>query len=371
MQHKNYNKYISFLLAVIVVTLGCQLSNGSREKPILPKIVGEFPFQYLWSQSFPKKILTLSTGEENKLFVRTNRKIYGVDTYTGAQVWDFIVSSDVDGSKPMNFDDLLFVGNTSSIGAFNLTKQKWQWNNEIDSYYDATILAYSSEYVIVNIVGKSVSVYDAQTGKFQWSVWTGRGRSSATINDNKAYIEIDEYLQIHDLESGKLLDEVYLNISNPNIFSENNLFYKKFSNESLDKSTIVAYDTSRDIVSWEKDINQVVEQMVVSEKYLILSTSTELFVLDIYTGDVLWSTGVYGAYSKPVLVKDYLFARTAFNNRVYAFSIQDGTELGYLDLGNNNILFAEKDEGVEGWKDSNDTGFLYISIDSWIVAYSE
>ena len=309
-------------------------------------------------------------------------KMYALNASTGAHIWNYTSSSDIDSSpavfngrvfftaqdgylyalnetggghiwnyslggwptaSPAVDGGLVFVSSSTDfrIYAFNETTGEQIWNYTVGDIPESP--AVGDGVVFVGSDDNSVYALNASTGAHIWNYTMGSSTSPATVSNNKVFIgSLDSKLyalnetsgeQIWNYSSGRSNAMVSRTpaIANNRVFFIEDFPINLFTGEATDNFTVYALNETNGAYIWNYTPGGKVEihtppsvadgKVFFGSSYNPSGPSNSVYALNESTGSVVWvyKTGGY-IYSAPSICDGILYIGS-YDNKLYAFGV--------------------------------------------------
>lgn len=341
---------------------GCQSLNK-------PAIEGNFPLKEKWHFEAEDEIVAEPGVGGGKVVIRTGRKVYALDATTGTLLWDDLTSGSTSmPTSPALVDgQIVVVGYPGGIKALDAATGKVLWTSPETkcSGLGSFPTALSKTMVYEVRPHCSVKAYSRTTGAVIWDVALPGGRSGANLflNHNKLYVVTNtDILLVLDSMEGDLLEEIKEQIGQPATYQSGILYGFKGTDQ------LVAFDVQAKKVLWhQRGLSQSYPPLLDGQRLLVPTDGGQPMAFDTQTGQLLWEakTG-QDIYQTPVVLNNVVYILGIGHGKVYALSVQDGTELGHILTGGKILIVGN---ASSSWRPVVAKGLLIVPIGKKVYAY--
>jgi outer membrane protein assembly factor BamB len=361
------------LIAILLILLA--LAVYQCQHPKEPIIHGTFPLKERWHFDVGSHIVAEPSVGEGLVLIRTREKLYVLDAHSGSLLWTAPLPQDTSPTSPLIADDLVVIGYLNGVKALNAETGQVMWESSDPSCLAADVVPAALDERMVYIVRQSCDVraYNRLTGAVVWAVDLPGVRSSANLfldQDRIYVVVIGDILQILDSETGVLIEEVTGQIGYPAAYQSAILYGFRERSGFKEDHELVALDSRTRETLWVGPVVDIAypigPPLVAGQRLLVPAHSGYPMAVDVRTGKPLWVAKTKRAtYQTPAILADTVYIRGIRSGKVYALSMQDGTELGYLSTGERFVITGSADT----WRPVTEEGVLIVPLGRRVYAY--
>lgn len=351
------------VILLILVASRCQYLSE-------PVVGGAFPLKEHWRFEADSEIVTEPGVGGGKVVVRTGRNVYMLEARTGSLLWNASVPPDVEPSSPMIGDGLVVIGHQDGVKALDVNTGHVMWVSQNATCAPASVVPAAISETMIYVVRYhcDVQAYDRKTGALIWDVDLPGGRSGASLflDQDKIYLATSAgVLQIRDSTSGALIEEMRGQIS---MFAAYQAGILYGFNEA---SALVAFDTRTRTMLWKSQRpKESYAPLLTRQRLLVPTNGGQPLAFDAQSGKLLWVAQVDSdRYQTPAVLSDTVYIRGIATGKVYALSIQDGGELGYLRTVTVRRPMIWDQSST--WRPMTTEGLLIVPLDRRVYAYGD
>ncbi len=335
-----------------------------------PVVKGVFPIKERWRFEVDGEIVTEPSGDGSKVVIRTRRKVYALDARTGSRLWDVAAPSEIYPSPPLTGNGQVVIGYQDGVKALNVDTGQVMWVSQNPTCAVAPVVpsAFSETMVYVVRYNCDIQAYDRETGTVVWEDALPGARSGANLflDDGKIYLVITGgILQVRDSVTGKLIEEIKGQIDRPATFQAGILY--GFN----DVGKLVAFDTRTETVLWQSQkLGESYAPLLAGQRLLAPTNGGQPMAFDAQTGNLLWAAQTDSdRYQTPAVLRDIVYIRGIATGKIYALSIQNGVELGYLRtvLARRPLIWDQSST----WRPVTAAGLLIVPVERRVYAYGD
>jgi outer membrane protein assembly factor BamB len=365
------------LIATSVTLLALAVSRC--QNPQEPVVKGAFPLQERWRFEVDREIVAGPGVGEGKVMIRTAKQLYALDVHTGSVLWTTPVPWDTWPTPPLIEDHLVVVGSVRGVKVLNTETGQVVWESSDPSCSDADVIPAAINETMVYVVRYfcDVRAYDRVTGAMVWEVDLPGARSVANLflDQDRIYLVVTgDILQVLDSVTGRLIEEITGQIGYPAAYQSGILYGFIRSNYGFrsDKDDkLVAFNTRTGERLWvgpAVNVAYPVGPPLVAGQRLLVPTDGYPMAFDIETGKLLWAAKKSrDIYQTPAVLADTVYIRGIGSGKVYALSIQDGSELGHLSTGKQFVITGHSIP----WRPVIAEGMLIVPLGRRVYAYGD
>lgn len=358
------------LLAVCAVLVAVASWQGLNE----PIVKGGFPLNERWRFEADGRIVAEPSVGSGKVVIRTDKQLYALDVRTGVLLWTAPVQS---GSislptPPLIGGDLVVVGYQSGVKALDAETGQVVWESLNTSCVGAAVVPAAMNETMVYVVRYSCNAraYDRATGAIVWEVPLPAARAAADLflDQGRIYLVVTgDILLILDSATGSLIDEVRGQIDVPVTYYSGVLY--GFREDEDENEELVAFDTRTRKTLWVGPaLSASYSPLVVDERVFVPAHLGHPMAVDAQTGRLLWVAQTdEDIYQTPVVLGDAVYTLGIGDGRIYALSIQNGAELGYLYTGDKFVIT----DYSYNWRPVAAEGVLIVPLGRRVFAYGD
>ncbi len=340
-------KIIQVLLVLLILSIASVIVRQYKYEQITPKALGDhgFPLTEKWSLCIGDKIQEISTDGNQIIIVKTNKELSAYDLVSGDLIWITPLKKQIESFPAMTAGNRVFVSDNENLWAFDLITGKILWKNPLEDNVKTWIPDASDEFVLLNSISDRVFVFDAKSGKRLWETQGARGWTQAHIYDEKVFI-VDYGVKAFEATSGDLLWELNNNSTTTGLSVMKNeiLYFMEFPNyEGFD---LVAYNTKIKKELWRRGfVDNHPRKLYIYDDILYLPQNNALYQLNTKTGEINWNK----PFSDPTnlsVIDGNIYVLEQFNRVIHALNIENGAELGSLEISTPRFLSTETQEMI-------------------------
>jgi outer membrane protein assembly factor BamB len=349
------------LLAMVVS--GCHSLNE-------PIATSGFPLKERWHFEVDSEVATAPGVGNGKLVVRTDNRVYALNARTGTLLWDTSVPSSPLSypTSPLVGNDLVIIGHQGGVEALDAVTGNIVWVSQSTSCAGTDVIPAVFGQTMIYVVHYhcDVRAYDRATGTVMWDVDLPGSRSGADLflEQDKVYLVITgSIVQVRDAATGKLLMENENQISRFAAYQSGVLYGFK-------EDRLVAFDPRTNRVLWSSQAARVGEYspLLDGNRVLVPPKRGQPMAFDAKTGQRLWiATTDEDTFQTPVVLGNTVYIRGIFSGKIYALSIQDGSEIGQLLTGNRPVI----SDLSYTWQPVIAEGLLIVPMGKRVYAYGD
>lgn len=305
-----------------------------------------------WSKKISSVYLISAVVRNKVLFTVSDENIvYALDTYNGREIWNFNMGNSRYAHRPVSpaiYNDILVVGSLDGkIYGVNIKNGEEIWRFEtLNSYGNNVISPPTIEGSMTYIGGRTcgmrldlpnytipnkVYALDTYTGKEIWNYTTIDDASSPTVTNGKVFFE--SHGKIYALDKYRGVELWNFSAHGP-IITKNDLIYVTNSHEN----PLYALDQSTGSILWKSSSGSMgvrIDDMVANDEVIITSSSGRIFAVNITSGEELWNFGTGYGMNYLALADDDV--------------VVGSSQLFILDIADGNIIWSYN-VSVEGLK---------------------
>lgn len=299
-----------------------------------------FPLTEKWQFVADNTVGATPAFYKDAIAFRTGQDLYVVEAATGTLRWSADLPGQSNPSPPVIANETIVVTHPKGITAYDVASGEVRWQVkeewELTGHYPAA----ASDDVVV-IAELYISIYDLRTGELLWHIINPEWRTSASVSLNRSelYLILWEEIRAYDVRTDSLL---WSDTSNPwrSPYSvlEDNILYLK-TGEGLG-----AFSIQNNKTLWLREDVEASRYPVAKQgdKLIVGTQFAKPVAMSASTGQTTWEALDVPSdiYQTPLVMGDAVYIRSLFRNRIYALSLQDGSIIGYLQLGPRRIIGA-------------------------------
>ena len=330
-----------------------------------------FPMKKSWSLKFDGEIHKLGVADDWIVIGQLNG-ITAVETASGRLLWkmDFPLDSD---SLLLISDDLLVAAGTSQLFVINKAGEKVHTIDLQPGQSTEVVGMYAGYIFVYRRADGILEVYSVQNEALAWEIITHRGGVSVNFDPttNIVFITSSGFVSANKISDGTEIWKVKT-VARTGVLDSNTLFYHS-EEESKKMSHISAVDTNNSTQLWDiatpYSTQDNVFNLAILDNKLIATTNLGVSAIDMRNGDELWQfVSTDFVYSGPALINKKLYTRGITTSVIHAISIEDGSHLGRLNLGDPPLFsFSQPDYDLV-YKSGE---FLIFPFEDTVYAYHE
>lgn len=328
---------ILFILALLFV-----LTLHNCRGPVTFTATVGFPLAEQWRFTAGDTILATPVSDDNTVVIRTIEEIIVLDALTGSPRWRWqLPGSIMPGSPPASLSPLIerdFIVLTTHDGVTVLDAADGTvvWEDP-HGWLGLSAFPAAATSEVLYVVELKVRAYDLETGRELWAIWlTGAPRNTASVFPMEREVVI---LSIDLLEVRTQSGELVWEDSDGEWVPKGATLHEGVLYAGRNR-TLVALDIQMRSELWERAIyHSRFNPLVTDERLFVTPFSGAPWALDTATGELIWESSIPGnSYQAPVLFDGVLYvaelpAIGKTPMRIYAVSVEDGSELGHLTVG--------------------------------------
>jgi outer membrane protein assembly factor BamB len=317
--------------------------------PPEPKSYGDFPTKPVWVMEASEKITATPVVIGSKVFVRTEKFVYLLDSANGNVLYRRLsLSGDPLMLTPQIWGDVLVVPEKySNLAVISIDTGKLHWRtissdlNDPDEKSIDSFLVQGNSVLVARANWKLTS-YDMATGSVKWSQWVpSRAILQLATSSQRVYLSVDNIIRAYDIEQGDLLWEKDLGMRVGPILSEDKTLYVAGSGGpilALDEDTL----EERWILS-DLEVTSEIRYLTL-DKDVIYMSADRLYAFSKDTGRLLWTSEKTGPLEVPVIIGDRIYVRNT-ETTLYSLDAETGRETGRLLVQVNTPMKHEPPRG--------------------------
>jgi outer membrane protein assembly factor BamB len=303
------------------------------------------------------------------LIFHTASTLYALVANTGQQIWAVPIPAKALSAPAVVQGDKVIVLHQQGTSAFNLTDGKLLWTAEDPSTRTASFIGDANEEAVV-IVDYAVLVRDIETGQLLERFDTPFGRNDAVValEGSTLYVVVREEIRQYDWKTDTLIYSVSVGEwSLQSWLYEQGIFYL----ERVDGG-VSAFDTQSRQILWTRlGMSLSRNHLVKQDNLLLMGTrDSQPIAVNAETGKIIWRAEEVAddIYQTPLVMKDKVFIRGVFEQKIYAFDLNTGKLIGYLQFGRRQIISdkANRSLGPVSYKET-----IIFPVDNRVVVYAE
>jgi outer membrane protein assembly factor BamB len=298
----------------------------------------EFPLAEKWQFVADGKIGGTPVFYQGSIAFRTSQRLYVVDAATGTLQWSTDLPPQSDPAPPVIANGIVVVTHPEGITAYDIVSGDKRW--QIKENWDVArhFPAAAGEDLVV-VVGLNVSIHDIHNGKQLWRIAEPGLHSFtvASLSDSKLIVILSGQIQTYDARTGKRLWSDTDKVWRPSYsVLEDNILYLS-TEEGLGAFSIQENETlwlREDIDASRYPVTKQGDTLIIGADF------ARPVAVNALTGRTVWEAteAATDLYQTPLVMDDIVYIRSLFRNRIYALSLQDGSVIGYLQLGTRHII---------------------------------
>jgi outer membrane protein assembly factor BamB len=324
-----------------------------------------------WSSKLDGEIYKLGVAEDWIVVGQLNG-VTAIDTKSGKTLWKIGLSLDAD-SLLLISDDVLVAASASQLFVINKAGEKLHTIDLQPKQSTEVVGMYAGYIFVYRRADGALEVYSIQNEALAWEITTHRGGVSVNFDPktNIAFITSSGFVSANDITDGTEIWKVKT-VARTGVLDSNVLFYH-WEIESEKMGHISAVDTSNSARLWDIStpyaIQDNVFNLAILDNKLIVTTNLGVSAIDKKDGNELWQfRSTDFVYGNPVLINNILYTRGVTTSIIHAISIEDGSSLGRLNLGDPALFsFSQPDYDLV-YKSGE---FLIFPFEDTVYAYHE
>lgn len=337
-------KLPAIIISILIVIVSGLIINFLYQRNT-PKPFGQagFPLTKKWSFCVDGKILEITANEKGMVLVKTSDKLHVYHLDEGNLIWTASIEDQSESFPSVIADDKVFVSDSKQLWGIDLKSGEELWRSSLDST-DTWVPDASNKYVLLNSRSGDIIVYDVESGTELWRKPAGRGYTNAYIDGDMVYV-VDRGVKALNAVTGDILWELDRNrATGASAFGNGILYYIEYpGHNTID---LVAYNTSLRAELWRVNLSETIpNELLLHGKFLYMTENEALYQIDSQTGVAKWKK-MLSAPANLSFIGNNLYVLERFYRIIRALNIENGSELGSLQIANRRILSTESQEMV-------------------------
>lgn len=319
-----------------------------------PPIPKDFPLSQKWVTKINGDIEQISIVDNRIVIVRTITRIYALDAASGNMLWQHRTAWHFSYQPVLVAKGTLFLTDGKGVLALNQANGKVVWQQPVRFPSGAEVIDVTQGLVAVNDA-PILAMYRTNDGSLVWDRWACREPTQGYFFDN--YIVVPCFgLILIDAISGETIWEIKSEDSVDRIwksaFADGVIYF------SQDLENIVAYDVKNRKILWQTSLeNDRSQAFHVSGDNLTVTMDHQVCILNRYDGQIVWCVDDLIKASNPVVFANAIFLFNGIRHGITAYDVEDGSQIGRLDLPAYNFITVD------------DRNLMVSSNDSLIFAF--
>ncbi len=306
-----------------------------------PITVGNFPLHNKWKLNLDEDVLSVTNVTDQPIVViQTQKALYGLDQATGRLKWRTELINNGDSTSPKSFGGNIYaVGNQYAI-ALNQENGEIIWKTPLEISSGSKSTAVSDGHFFVNETSYIIFAFDRQNGNLSWQIPTLRGISEIHVNHQVVYV-INDGIYQYDEGTGKPLTEY----NAPGYFSSD--FRRPFlcflhTEDAYAIKEIECDNVEKNQILWKQSLEgSGFPLLKILENEILISMHSELFFLNLTTGEIVWSKEAKGV-NNISFIDNVIYAFESGSRKILALT-EEGTELGYIKTAPSLLLTYDQE----------------------------
>jgi len=216
------------------------------------------------------------------------------------------------------------------------------------------VAVYKNYLYAIRGVNWDLEVYDIAKNTYLWGTWVGRGQTDVFYDSQTGvvYVITPQSVNAFENSSGKLLWQQQTTVKHSSF--DSGILYLCEETDSAKTFGCVALNVSDQKELWKKEFTlgagEEIYQLSVIQNMLVATTRYGYFAINKSNGEQIWHTGADDIfYNKPVEFNNILYAKGS-SGKIYAFSLVDGSVIGYKLLEKNPTFQSKYDASQRVFK---------------------
>jgi len=312
--------------------------------------------------SYNNKIFVIDDKSNIKIFDKNFKKIISKKIYNRKIYKKYNLKFDI----AINQNILLISDNLGNIHALNTSSLKKIWKLELKVPFRSNIKVYDNKIFLINSNSKIFSI-NIKKGDINWSFETAskslkhNNSYQISVFDDKLFFTNDSAeIFCIDLKSRNIIWSLVFSLENfqksPIIFKSSPIIIDQNSNlfVKTNYGYIYSINSNNGFIKWSKPLKSN-NNLTVTEKYIFLSSSDRIKILNKENGEILFNKNISSLYKKN---KNFFLGKIHVGkSNIYLFS-QDGT-IGLIKISNlNSIKFLKPAKNFKDFIVANEHLYL-------------
>lgn len=334
---------ITLIFVAAIVT--CVTIINYIYQQITPRVLGEseFPLREKWSLCVDEQIQEISSDGNEKILVKTNKALSAYDLDSGNLIWMTPIKGQRESFPSVIVGERVFVSDKDQLWAFDLKTGRALWKSPLDSA-DTWVPDASEKFVLLNSISDRIDVYDAESGGKLWGIPGGRGYTQAYIDDNTVYI-VDRGVKALDAVTGDILWELdNSRATGFSTFGSGIIYYMEYpGDETFD---LIAYNAKSRKELWRVNFpDNSPSRLYLYNRFLFMTENEALYQIASENGETKWQKAL-SAPTNLSFIGNNVYVLELFSRIIHTLNIENGNELGSLQVAPQRILGTETQEMV-------------------------
>lgn len=287
--------------------------------------------------------MEISADGNGTILAKTRNALSAYDQDTGSLVWTVSIGNQRESFPAVIAGERVFVSDKKQLWAFDLKTGKELWKSPLTSA-DTWVPAASNKYVLLNSISDHIDVYDAESGVKLWGIPGGRGYTQAYIDDNTIYV-VDRGVKALDAITGDILWELDNHRATGfSTFGNGILYYMEYPGDNT--FDLIAYNTESRKELWRVNFpDNSPSGLYLYNKFLFMAENEALYQIDSDIGETKWRKALI-APTNLSFIGNNVYVLELFSRIIHTLNIENGNELGSLQIAPQRILGTETQEMV-------------------------
>lgn len=339
---KRFQKITIILISIAVIFFAILNFISQRNTP---KASGQiaFPLKEEWSTCVGGRILEISTDKNGMILTKTSNALIAYDQDTGSLIWLDSIGDQSESFPAVIVSERVFVSDENQLWAFDLKTGREFWRSPLTSS-DTWVPDASNKYVLLNSISDDIDVYDAESGVKLWGIPGGRGYTQAYIYDNTIYV-VDRGVKALDAITGDIIWELDNHrVTGFSTFGNGILYYIEYPGDNT--FDLIAYSAESRRELWRVNFpDNSPSGLYLYNKYLFMGEQEALYQIDSDNGKTQWRKALIFPTNLS-FIGNNVYVLELFSRIIHTLNIENGNELGSLQIAPQRILGTETQEMV-------------------------
>lgn len=320
---KTWGGWIFLIMVAVYIILTSTLRTSFASE--------KFPLFQKWSTRLNSNIQQISMISNQIVLARTASGMNALDLKTGKLLWHHNTGWLAGNEPALAENGTVFFTDDKWVWALNQSDGEILWQQRLHAP-SAKVVDVSTDMLAV-FDSQQISVYRTKDGVLQWRKPVCRNSDQIYIHDSALYFPCFGITAV-SIDSGETIWEEE---------TERGVWITAYADgimySSPDNENITAYDLENRKQLWSTSLPTDGEQgFKIIDNLLLVTDGTHFCVLRRDDGKNLWCAGRILNPQNPARVGDKIYTFNGPQNRIAAFDISTGTQIGTLRMTNFNIF---------------------------------
>lgn len=325
-----------------------------------------FPLSEKWVTKLQGDIQQLTIVDDSIMIARTMTEIYALDMQSGNILWQQNITWHFSYHPPLAINGKIFLSDGKGVLALNQSDGKLLWQQALRHPSDAEVVDVTQNLIAVNDPPYLV-MYQAGNGTLLWDKSLCRDSAQAYFFDSNMVVPCYG-LNAIDALSGDTVWEMRSEDGVDRIlksaFADGVIYY------SQDLEDITAYDVKNRKQLWKTPLTEEkvsYQAYKVIKDHLFVTINDQVCALYRENGQMAWCTGDLIKPRNPTSFEGILYLLNGLQKGITAYDLQDGSQIGRLDIPTYLFISIENDKQLMISSDE----FLIFASEKNIYAYGK